>query len=211
MLNDKQLIVTSHNSHNSTAQGNTALLAAVGIILLCAGIIILNMPHRSLWYDEALTTWVARDSWATLWAWCTHIDIQVPLHYVLLRLWSDLAGTSEFSLRLLSGFGIIIAGAGMVRIGIELRARQAGYIAAILLVTAAGTVWIAYEVRAYAVGLGLYAWATAFLLILVRKSSLRLLLIYCVVMVAVLYTHYTGLGAFAAHLGFLGVRAGRTG
>lgn len=188
---------------------STRLLILIAFLFTTIVLIVRNIPRTSLWYDEALTTWVARDSWATLWTWCTQIDIQVPFHYVLLRLWSDVAGDSEFVLRLLSAFGVVIAFAAVIRIGKELKATGIGVAAVLFMAMSWGVGWIAYEVRAYAVGFGLYAWATAFLLILVRRYSLRILLIYCVLMVAVLYTHYTGMGALAAHLGFLVVRAYR--
>src|SRR5260221_1214155 len=79
-----------------------------------------NLPHNSLWYDEALTTYVATHSWQELLRWCTQVDIQVPLHYIVLRFWTMFVGDSEFSLRLLSAFCALLAAAATMAIGQKL-------------------------------------------------------------------------------------------
>lgn len=174
-------------------------------VLILLGIVALLMryfPHDSLWYDEALTTYVATDSWETLWRWCTQVDIQVPFHYAALRLWTGAAGSSEFSLRVLSALCIPLAAAGVIAVGRRLaRGTGAGQAAAILLGALPGVLWIAYEVRAYAWGLALYAWACAFLarILTSRRPSPALILAYGLLMAGALYTHYTALAGFAAH------------
>ncbi len=168
----------------------------------------IHWPHNSLWYDEALTTYVATDSWATLWHWCTQVDIQVPFHYVVLRLWTWLAGDSEFALRMLSALCALLAVAGMIAIGRRVaRKSGVGYAAAILLGAMPGMLWIAYEVRAYALALALVTWATVFLWAIVeqphplfRSQPWLKIIAYALLMLAALYTHYTAFGAFAAHL-----------
>src|SRR5262245_12656718 len=99
---------------------------AVLVLLGLAAWLGLHFPHNSLWYDEALTTYVATDSWATLWRWCTQIDIQVPFHYVVLRGWTYLLGDSEFALRLLSALCTLLAAAGVMAIGRRLAGRRLG-------------------------------------------------------------------------------------
>ncbi|MBE2195477.1 MAG: glycosyltransferase family 39 protein [Anaerolinea sp.] len=174
-------------------------------VLILLGIVALLMryfPHDSLWYDEALTTYVATDSWETLWRWCTQVDIQVPFHYAALRLWTGAAGSSEFSLRVLSALCIPLAAAGVIAVGRRLaRGTGAGQAAAILLGALPGVLWIAYEVRAYAWGLALYVWACAFLtrILTNRRPSPALILTYGLLMAGALYTHYTALAGFAAH------------
>jgi hypothetical protein len=180
----------------------SALALAVLVLLTCVGWLVANFKRDSLWYDEALTTFVARDSWAMLWAWCTQVDIQVPLHYVVLRLWTDAAGDSEFALRVLSMFCTLLAIAGIMAAGRQLApGRGVGVAAAILLCFMPGMLWVAYEVRAYALALALYAWATAFLAIIIRRGFvLRWVLCYSLLMLGAMYTHYTALGGFAAHM-----------
>ncbi len=180
------------------------------LILLGLGLwLVVQWPRGGLWYDEALTTYVATDSWATLWHWCTQVDIQVPFHYVVLRLWAVLLGDSEFALRLLSAFCALLAVAATIAVGRLLTHRRSlGLVAGILLGAMPGLLWIAYEVRAYALGLALYAWATAFLCVLIRdwqcgKRRWWLVLGYTMLMLAALYTHYTALAGFAAHVAIL--------
>ena len=201
--------MTSHRTRYAGLWPGVLLLLALALWL------VIQWPQVSLWYDEALTTYVATDSWATLWHWCTQVDIQVPFHYVVLRLWVGLLGDSEFALRLLSAVSALLAAAALIAIGRLLTGRRGvGYAAGALLITMPGALWIAYEVRAYALGLALYAWATAFLCILVRDHQRGrwrwpMIVAYALLMLATLYTHYTALAGFAAHLAILGVVAVR--
>src|ERR1043165_6771282 len=110
------------------------LWPAMAILLGVVAWLTINFPHNSLWYDEALTTYVATDSWQTLIRWCTQVDIQVPFHYIVLRLWMGLVGDSEFTLRLLSVLCVVLAAAGAITLGRQLTRRwSVGYTAAILL------------------------------------------------------------------------------
>ncbi|MCC7448185.1 MAG: glycosyltransferase family 39 protein [Anaerolineae bacterium] len=217
-----------HSPVRSSSKRWLAVLILLGFMAWLA----IHFPHNSLWYDEALTTYVATDSWATLWHWCTQVDIQVPFHYVVLRMWTWFAGDSEFALRLLSALCALLAVAGMIAMGRRVaRKSGAGLAAAILLGTMPGMLWIAYEVRAYALALALVVWATVFLWAIIDRVHLtpnpspwhgegsrnrpvppryavergaggeaKLLIAYALLMLAALYTHYTALGAFAAHL-----------
>lgn len=175
-----------------------ALLALLSI----AVVLMLNFPHSSFWYDEALTTYVATESWETLWRWCVEVDIQVPFHYIALRLWASVAGKSEFALRLPSAFAILLAGAGAIQVGRRLGrpfSASLGIACGVLLALSLGTLWIAYEVRAYAFALMLFTWATASLLAVLARPNRWRLLGYAALMSATLYTHYTALAGFVAH------------
>jgi len=194
--------------------GISRLYISVGLLLGIIALLALAWPRGGLWYDEALTTYVATDSWQTLWHWVTQVDIQVPFHYVLLRLWTGLAGNSEVTLRALSALCIPLAAAGTIASVRRLtRWQTPAWIAGILVGTLPGVFWIAYEVRAYATALALYAWATAFLIALMdwvlngRSLPLRqrwMILGYAALMAATLYTHYTAMGAFVGHLALVG-------
>ena len=187
------------------------LWLAVAILLGVVAWLAINFPHNSLWYDEALTTYVATDSWQTLFRWCTQVDIQVPFHYIVLREWAGLVGNSEFTLRLLSALCVVVAVAGAITIGrLLMRRWTVGFAAAILLASTPGMLWLAYEVRAYALAIALYVWATAFLCMLLdpRRHNRRWLIVgYALLMLAALYTHYTAIAGFAAHLTILAIVA----
>ncbi|MCE7947694.1 MAG: hypothetical protein DYG88_09730 [Chloroflexi bacterium CFX4] len=181
------------------------IAVALAALLIVALGLILNFPHDSFWYDEALTTYVATDSWETLWRWCVEVDIQVPFHYVVLRLWAGVAGKSEFALRLLSAFAILLTAAAAINIGQRLGRRLGvqggglGLVCGVLITLSLGTLWVAYEVRAYAFALMLFTWATAFLLAALARPRWWCILGYAALMAAALYTHYTALAGFVAH------------
>lgn len=170
-------------------------------LLIVAAWLALRWPHGSLWYDEALSTWVASGPWERLIHWCTQVDIQVPLHYVVLRGWMALLGNSEFALHLLSALCGLLAVAGLFTLVHRLtRITSAAVVAALLLGLSPGFVWIAFEVRAYALALALYAWASVFLVECLKPAPPRwVLFAYCGLALATLYTHYTSIGALAAH------------
>src|SRR5260221_8086933 len=200
----------------STANRTTAnLWLIVAVLLALVAWLAIHWPHGSLWYDEALTTYVATDSWQTLINWCTQVDIQVPFHYIVLRGLTAVAGDSEFTLHLLSALSVLLAVAGMMSVGRQItRSKRVGYAAAILLGAMPGILWLGYEVRAYALGLALYAWATAFLCAMLNPAENPLegrrrwlIVIYALLMLATLYTHYTALAGFAAHLAIIGILA----
>ena len=71
-----------------------------------------------------------------------------------------------------------------------------------------GMVWLAYEVRAYALAIALYVWAAAFLCMLLNPHVQKrrwLIIGYALLMLAALYTHYTAIAGFAAHLAILAI------
>ena len=176
--------------------------AYAATLLAVAGWLAIRWPHHSLWYDETLTTWVASGPWDRLIHWCTQVDIQVPLHYIVLRGWMALLGNSEFALHLLSALSALLAVAGLIALVRRLAGPTAAVIAGLLLGLSPGFLWIAYEVRAYALALALFAWASVLLHDLLKPaaSSRRWLIVaYAGLALAMLYTHYTGIGALAAH------------
>src|SRR5258708_5711946 len=111
----------------------TRLWGYVLVLLTLITWLALRWPHQSLWYDEALTTWVASGPSERLWQWCTQVDIQVPLHYIVLRGWMALVGNSEFALHLLSAFSALLSVAGVIALARRLISPNGALIAGILL------------------------------------------------------------------------------
>ena len=171
-------------------------------LLIVAAWFGLHWPHESLWYDEALSAWVASGPLDRLIHWCTQVDIQVPLHYIVLRGWMALLGESEFALHLLSAFCGLLAIAALFTLARRLtRLTSVATIAVFILAFSPGFLWVAFEVRAYALALALFAWASVFLVECLKPAPRRwVLVVYCVLALATLYTHYTALAALAAHV-----------
>lgn len=170
-------------------------------LLAFVGWLALNWPHQGLWYDEALTAWLATGSWQQLIEWCTRTDIQVPLHYIVLNGFTMIGGSSEFTLHLLSAFCALLTVAAVIALVRRLLDPSPAIITAALLAFTPGFLWIAYEIRAYALALALFAWASVILMALLKpgKPRLWLMVAYCALSLAMLYTHYTGIAALAAH------------
>lgn len=177
----------------------------VGVLVGVVAWLGIHWPQQSLWYDEALSAWVA-GSWERLLHWCTQVDIQVPLHYIALLGWSGIAGNSEFSLHLLSALCGLLAVAGLMALVHRLIADRAAPIAAVLFASTPSFLWVAYEVRAYALALALFTWASVLLYELLKPRPPRrwLIVAYSALMLAMLYTHYTALAAIAAHAAIIG-------
>ena len=92
---------------------NTRRCLALIPLILILGWLGLHWPHGSLWYDEGLTAWIVSGPWSRILTWCTQVDIQVPLHYFVLKLWITWVGNSEFTLHTLSALCGLIAVAGI--------------------------------------------------------------------------------------------------
>jgi hypothetical protein len=190
---------------------------SVVLLLLIAAGLVRQWPGRSLWYDETVNAYFAERSWAAIWEWCTKIDNQVPLDFALLRLWGGAVGTSEFALRAFSFMSVMLAAAGVMALGRRMSGKAAGgWLAALALGLSQSFLDAAFEVRPYALALALFVWSSVLLWdvwqcyaektrALDRGYTLRLGA-YVLLALALIYTHYTGFMALAAHGVYVGGR-----
>ena len=187
----------------------------LALILIGLGLRLALLGEQSLWYDEGVTWWLATMSPPALLRW-TAADIQPPLYYLLLWAARFLLGSSEWALRFPSAaFGTLI-----IPLLYTLARRlfplwparrmaalfSAPYLAALLAAVSPLMVYYSQEARMYTLlvfeaGLGSYL-----LLRLLEgerstevKNGPWLAVIYTLVMVAGLYTHYFALFLLAAH------------
>lgn len=186
------------------------MAVSTALLLAIAALLVMQWPERSLWYDETVNAYFAGQSWSAIWEWCTAIDNQVPLHFAALKLWGMGAGTGEFALRAFSFLCAMLSAAGLIALGQRVAGRAVvGWLAAAVLALSQGYLYAAYEVRAYGLALALFATASVALWSLWeryadgrrpldRGYALRLGL-YLGLALALVYTHYTGFIALAAH------------
>lgn len=156
--------------------------------------IILHAPGDSLWYDETVNAYLATSDWQTIIDWTSEIDNQLPLHFVLLKLWQQVLGSSEFSLRLFSHFSAWLAIAGFVALGRSMLCHeQSAWLGAIALALSGGFLYAAMEVRTYSLALALLVWAAVFLhkMLKQRQERLGLSSILALLLLLLAYTHYT--------------------
>ncbi len=195
-------------------------IAILLLILVLAGLVWV-WPDRSFWYDETVNAYFASRPWGEIWEWCTRIDNQALLGFVLLKGWSGLVGDSEFALRAFSVCCALLATAGLIALGRRVGARwSAGLLAGGAFALSQSFLYAAFEVRPYALALALFAWSSVFFWEAWERYALGgrpldrryglLLGGYLALTVAMCYTHYTGLvlaalaqGAYAGGTIFL--------
>jgi len=86
-------------------------LALLGLAVVCVGLERCWLAFvEPLWFDEAWTAQVASTpDWSTFWHE-VYNDIQAPLYYLAMRIWTPLAGASNFALRLPALIALAAAG-----------------------------------------------------------------------------------------------------
>lgn len=120
----------------------------LGVVLLLAlALRLYGLETRDIWYDEAFSFFLAKQSLAEIVSG-TAADTEPPLYYFLLHYWSNL-GESLFSLRLLS----VLISMGTVVVVFDITRRLAGINAALwaALLTAVSPfqIYHAQELRMY--------------------------------------------------------------
>jgi hypothetical protein len=63
---------------------------------------LIGMDSQSLWLDEGYSLWFARHDLSELWGNVARVELNPPLYYMLLHVWTDLFGESVLALRSLS-------------------------------------------------------------------------------------------------------------
>jgi mannosyltransferase len=200
-------------------------------LTLAAGVALrsLGLAERSLWFDEAFS-WrlVQFPFWEMLQR--NARDTTPPLHYVALKLWSSLLGDSPVALRSLSvlcggatilGMYLFILEAFRAGLGTgsddaeaQRGACRTALLAAALVAFSAFHIRYSWEARMYAMGTALAVFSSWALLRALRGARRAALwwLLYGVLALLFLYTHYYALFSVVAQaaflLGWLLVRSG---
>lgn len=130
----------------------------VALILAGFALRVYRLGSQSLWYDETVSAYLAGRPVPELVAH-TARDIHPPAYYLLLHIWTALAGNTEFALAFLSlGFGLLLISL-TCRLGRDLAGKHVAVWAAALTAVSPYHIWYSQEVRMYtlAAGLGLAA------------------------------------------------------
>ena len=179
------------------------LLALAGVLLLALAIRVAGLDARSLWYDEGYSVMLAQHDPDRIIAQTASLDFNTPLHYLLLRAWTQLAGMTEFSARLLSVFAGVVTvalAAPLAALPAHCRHRQwaARMTAALLMALSPMLVSLAQEARMYALLACLCALCVAQLIHSLRTSARRSWMLWAVWNLAAFLTHVIGGVFFAA-------------
>jgi len=119
-------------------------------VVLLAGFALrlFQLGTQSLWYDESVSLFIARQSVPELLAH-TAGDVHPPLYYLLLHYWLQFAGTSEFAAGFFSAFfGLLLVGL-CYQLARRWFGLNAGFITSIVVSLSAFSLWYAQEIRMY--------------------------------------------------------------
>ena len=131
----------------------------VFILLSGFALRLYKLGESSLWYDETVSAFLARQSVLEL-IGHTARDIHPPAYYLLLHFWTMLVSDSEFALAYFSLiFGVLLI-ALTYRLARFLTRANIAIWAALLVAFSPFNVWYSQEVRMYTLGAALGVAAT---------------------------------------------------
>jgi len=130
------------------------LWVLLAVLLLSFGLRVYRLGADSLWYDETVSVHLAGKSLPALVAH-TAGDIHPPGYYVLLHLWTRLAGNSDLAVAYPSLFFGLLLVVLAYRVGVQVFGPRAGFLAAFLVAISPYNVWYSQEVRMYTLGAAL--------------------------------------------------------
>ena len=85
------------------------LVTLLGVLLRFKG-----LNYREFWYDEAYTGLTIARNWSEMYALLLR-DIHPPLYYILIKVWADIFGHTDFVIRSLSFvFGTLLIPASFI-------------------------------------------------------------------------------------------------
>ncbi len=122
---------------------------SLAILFLAFGLRVWKLDAQSLWHDEGLSWWFARQP---LWHLLSHVagTEHPPFYFLILGGWMRLSGDSVYALRFLSVLGGTLTVALLIRLAEQWRLVAAGLLAAFFLTWNPFHIWYSQEVRSYA-------------------------------------------------------------
>ena len=182
------------------------------ISLLSVGLRLYDLGAKSLWYDEAMTLFLARVMTSWRMAFSAAISCDPPMMPLLMRFWRPaiaalpgvdvISPTSDFLIRLPAAlFGILAAPLAFAACRAALKSNATALIAAFLVALSPLQVYYAQELRGYT---GLVAFSLAALYFLERALDEDRTAYWCGFVLSLtlaMYAHFFGVWT-AAMLGF---------
>ncbi|PTT02744.1 glycosyltransferase family 39 protein [Pseudomonas sp. HMWF006] len=179
------------------------LMISSGLILLLSILLRfhdIGIPY--LWTDEAFSALVSVQSPSAIWFHMGH-EVHPPLYFLLLHLWIQMFGDSVQALRAMSAVaGVVAVALGMRLMRFISRPRLAvmtGLFMALLPIS----VRYSQEARMYSLEAVWLLGATLALVYWLRGARDRYLVIYALLVIAALYTHYLSILCVLAHFIYL--------
>ncbi|GIV85896.1 MAG: membrane protein [Candidatus Roseilinea sp.] len=144
---------------------------ALGVLLLALAMRAFDLAGQSLWYDEAFSVRFAQQNdILALFVREAQLNLNTPLHYILLKGWMAGLGESEFAVRLPSVFAGVVSVALASRLSV-VALRRPSMIPATLVALSPVGVMAAQDVRMHALASCLSLAATVALLMALRSEK----------------------------------------
>jgi mannosyltransferase len=187
-----------------------AFWIVAGLTLVAAALRFLTLGAQSYHHDEIVTaSRILRGSFGHAMDAVGFSESAPPLYYALAWFWTQLTGTGEFGLRSLSALAGVATVPVVYLVGLELRGRRAGLMAAALAAVNPMLLWYSQEARAYSLLALLCAVSLLYCLRAMRYGRPRDLTIWGIASALALATHYFAIFPIVAEVAFLLRRRGR--
>jgi uncharacterized membrane protein len=189
------MLNTSNPAHHSKARLKALYPhgAVCGAILLALFLSFTNIDARSLWLDEAYSVGLTSLDWSEFQALLVHREANMGLYFILLKVWVGIMGSSEYSVRALSGLTAVGTVPILYLIGRRLFSTRVGITAALLLATNPFFIRYSQEARAYSLVLFLVSIGSYFFLRFVDAPSGKNRALYICATGLAAYSHFFAL------------------
>ena len=170
-----------------------------GILAIFSGVALGNMTRWSIWFDEAFSAYLTRFDLLQITQF-TAQDVHPPVYYWLLKIWTEVFGSSLLSVRSLSLFCALIGLVGLYFVVRYLMKSKLYGLAAVIAAALTPTlVRFTDEARMYTLVFAIVMWATYVLLRAVETNRRWLWALYGVLLAVGMLTHYFTAMAWLAH------------
>ncbi len=194
----------------SAKSRSRAFWIVAGLTFLAAVLRFATLGVQAYHHDEIVTaSRVLRGSFFHAMDAVGFSESAPPLYYALAWIWTQVTGTGEFGLRSLSAVAGVATVPVAYLIGLELRGRRAGLMAAALVAVNPMLLWYSQEARAYALLALLCAVSLLYCARAQRHGRRRDLTFWGLASGLALATHYFAVFAVAAEALLLLRRRGR--
>ena len=192
--------------HRASFGERHVIAIILGSALTAMGLSLAIGLQQSVWFDEAYSIFLAKQSWGQL-LYLTSVDTHPPLYYALLKVWGDVFGWSELALRspsmLALGASVAVGGLLIKR----LFGAQVAVVAVMILAISPFLLRYGFEIRMYAIG-SLVGIAATYVLVLAedartRAVQLRRYALYAVLVALGMYLFYYMAFLWIAHASWL--------
>ena len=165
-------------------------LILIAILLVSFALRFCRLDYHSLRGDEASTFVFSTDTLANLIPSLKTVEFNPPLYFTLMHAWITLGGDTEYALRFPAAiFGVLLV-AATASLGRVLFDARLGVAVGLLIAINPYQVFYAQDARSYPLVTLLGVLSTISLLHALRRGNTRAWIVYAILVLGAIYTHY---------------------